>query len=94
MDRESGPLIRTPNPILTDRFVFASPGVWPGSAGTSRFEFRTTGIPQLVFINKLVQTKHNQTQKKKKKMLCNPNSPNNESFPDFLKKQGKPKGVP
>lgn len=35
-DRESGPLIRTPNPILTDRFVFASPSVWPRSAGTRR----------------------------------------------------------
>lgn len=35
-DRESGPLIRTPNPILTDRFVFALPSVWPRSAGTPR----------------------------------------------------------
>ena len=35
-DRESGPLIRTPNPILTDRFVFAWPSVWPRSAGTPR----------------------------------------------------------
>lgn len=26
-DRESGPLIRTPNPALTDRFVFALPSV-------------------------------------------------------------------
>lgn len=33
-DRESGPLIRTPNPILTDRFVFALASVWPRSAGT------------------------------------------------------------
>lgn len=35
-DRESGPLIRTPNPLLTDRFVFALPSVWPRSAGTPR----------------------------------------------------------
>lgn len=35
-DGESGPLIRTPNPVLTDRFVFALPSVWPRSAGTRR----------------------------------------------------------
>lgn len=35
-DSESGPLIRTPNPLLTDRFVFALPSVWPRSAGTPR----------------------------------------------------------
>lgn len=65
-DRESGPLIRTPSPFLTDRLVFALPSVLPRSAGTSRstdMRRETTSIQRLVFINWLVQTKHNQTPK-------------------------------
>lgn len=92
-DRESGPLIRTPNPVLTDRFVFTSPSVWPRSAGTRRSADMHRELPASRDWRSLTGLfKQNTIKPEKAASARNPNNRNNRSFPPLFTPQ-KPRDI-
>lgn len=87
-DRESGPLIRTPNPVLTDRFVFTSPSVLPRSAGTRRSADMHRELPASRDWRSLTGLfKQNTIKPEKAASVRNPNNRNNRSFPPLFTPQ-------